>query len=212
MSAWAVGRSCLLGAGIASIWLVGCGVDATSESGGGGGYGYASSSGGSGTTSSSSGGTNRQPMLVDVDPNQTLSASPGDGVGVFTEYKTGGHWHVWWTCDTNMTALSCAFDVKVSVTTGSIASAAAQLGDRGDALTQADAQDIEATANTTTGTDGITFDTVVPTGTTPVITLTATINGTADPEFLFFVQKGEVNGGFPASRLTDPLMLEPSTP
>jgi hypothetical protein len=199
----------LLGVVVASAWLVGC-FDGTSDSSGGG-YGYASSSGGSSGTTSSSGG-NKQPMLVDVDPNQTLSANPGDGVGVFIEYKTGGHWRVWWTCDTNQTALSCDFDVKASVATGSIANPAGQLGDRSDAVTQADAQDVEATTNTTTTADGITFDTVVPSGTTPVITLTATINGTADPEFLFFVQKGEVNGGFPASRLTDPLMLEPSIP
>jgi hypothetical protein len=46
------------------------------------------------------------PLLVDVDPNQTLSAAPGQGAGVFIEYKTGGHWHVWWTCDTALTLTS----------------------------------------------------------------------------------------------------------
>jgi hypothetical protein len=152
-------------------------------------------------------------MLVDVDPDRTMTAAPGDGVGVFSEYQTGGHWHVWWTCDTNKTNLSCAFDVSVSVTTGTIANLAGQVG-RGDTVTQASPTGIEATTVTTTGVSGITFDTVPPSGggaTRPIITLDAKVGGYEDPSFLFFVQDGQVNGNFGGS-LTDPLMLEPSSP
>ena len=62
---------------------------------------------------------------------------------------------------------------------------------------------------TTTAVDGVTFDTVLPAGTTPVITLDAKLNGVEDPTYLFFVQNGQINGNY-TGQLTDPLMLEPS--
>lgn len=212
MSAWAVARGCMLGV-LASAWvLAGC----TMEDGGGssgGGVGYASSSGGSSGSSSgstsSSGGTTH-PMLVDVDPNQTMSVNPGDGVGVFTEYQSGGHWHVYWTCDTNKTALSCAFDVTVSVSAGTIANVVGQGSVSGRAVSQ-NPTHIEATSTTTTGLDGITFDTDESAGATPIITLDAKMDGAEDPTFLFFVQDGQINGNY-GGQLTDPLMLEPKTP
>jgi hypothetical protein len=145
-------------------------------------------------------------MLVDVDPNRTMSATPGDGVGVFTQYQTGGHWYVWWTCDTSKTGLSCDFDVSVTVSTGTIANVVGQ-----DATIAAFSQEIEVRSTTTTAVAGVTFDTVVPSGTTPIITLDAKLGGVSDPAYLFFVQDGSVNGGY-SGMLTDPLMLEPSTP
>jgi hypothetical protein len=146
-------------------------------------------------------------QLADVDSNQTLQAQPGQGVGVFTEYKTGGHWHVWWTCDTNVTGLTCHFQVDVSVASGSVSNAGNQLTDPGDQITQPSSNEVSATTVTTTATDGITFDT------TPgaIITLDAKIDGSDNGAFLFFVQEGQVNGGYQGV-LDDPLMLEPSTP
>src|SRR3974377_2212599 len=78
-----------------------------------------SGGGGGGGTSGGNGAPSPQPMLVDVDTNPTLNAAPGPGVGVFTEYAAGGHWHVWWSCDTSVTGFGCSFDVNVS-TAGSI--------------------------------------------------------------------------------------------
>jgi hypothetical protein len=147
-------------------------------------------------------------MLVDVDPNQTMSVNAGSGVGVFTEYASGGHWHVYWTCDTNMTNLSCAFDVIVTVSAGTIENLQTQLSS--DTLQQS-ATHVEVTTSTTTGVDGITFDTVVPQGTKPIITLDAKMDGVDSSKFLFFVQDGQINGNYTGS-LTDPLMLEPSQP
>jgi hypothetical protein len=150
-------------------------------------------------------------MLVDVDPNRTMTADPGNGVGVFTQYQTGGHWNVWWTCDTTLTNESCDFDVTVSVTTGSIANAAGQSLASTDSLSTTGSQQLEVLTNTTTGVQGVTFDTVVPAGTTPVITLDAKLEGQDDPSYLFFVQNGAINGNY-TGQLTDPLMLEPSVP
>jgi hypothetical protein len=210
MGAWSVVGS--LGASVAMAALItGCIID--SSQGSGSGYAGSSSGGGSGTPSgSSSGGGAVQPMLVDVDPNQTMNATPGDGVGVFVQYKTGGHWYVWWTCDTNKTGESCQFDNVVSVSKGTITNVAGGTpGLPSAGVAQNAPGRIEAQSNTTTGIDGVTFDTPVTAGEMPVITLDAKVNGTENPGWLFFVQGGQINGGT-KDTLTDPLMFEPSTP
>jgi hypothetical protein len=208
MMAWAGARAVVVGAFVGSL-LLACSVETQTEGGGSSGsfgYGGSSSSGGSATTTN----TNTQPMLVVVDPNQTMSANAGDGVGVFTQYQTGGHWNVWWTCDTNKTSEPCAFDITVTVSSGTIANAAGQGAVTGRALA-ASSQSLEATTTTTTGIDGVTFDTVVPAGSTPIITLDAKLSGVEDGSYLFFVQDGAINGNYSGS-LTDPLMLEPLSP
>ncbi len=158
---------------------------------------------GSGTGTGGSTGGAVAPMLVDVDTNQTMSASPGDGVGVFVEYKAGGNWHVWWTCDTNKSSQSCNFVVKLS------ASAPLQnLQTSGSA--QASSADPGVTTFTTvTGAaiDGATFATAAG----DVLTLDASVDGLADGSFVFFVQEGKVNGGF-TGKLTNPLKLEGKLP
>jgi hypothetical protein len=150
------------------------------------------------------GGPSLQPLLVDVDPNQTLTAAPGEGAGVFIEYKTGGHWHVWWTCDTNKTQLSCAYDVTVTVASGSISNGTSDA--TSTAITAAPSS-LEATSTTTTSLDGVRFDTAPG----AMITVDAAIGGLRDGSFLFFVQNGQINGGY-TGKLTDPLKLEPSSP
>jgi hypothetical protein len=210
MQAWTLARGVALAVGVASAALLGCGPN---DNGGYGGYSYSGGgSSGRSSTATDDGGTSTQPMIVVVDPNRTMNASPGQGVGVFTQYQTGGHWNIWWTCDTTKTGLSCPFDVTVSANSGTIANAAGQSLQRTDSLDQASADQIEVTTTTTTAVQGVTFDTVLADSTaTPIITVTAELNGVADPSYFFFVQDGEINGGFQGN-LTDPLMFEPSSP
>ncbi len=180
----------LVGAGV----LVGCVADSTSSSSGAAGAGPYGSS----TVSAA------QPLLVDVDTDATLVTTPGNGIGVYVEYQSGGHWRVSWTCDTVLTNLSCNFVVDASVITGSISNPTSEGLEGGDSVTQASARQIEAVTTTTTGDDAILFDT------TPgaVITLTVSLNA---PVSFFFVQDNQVNGGYTGT-LTNPLMLQPSTP
>jgi hypothetical protein len=210
MTASAFARSLGVAVALASSVLVGCFGE---DSGGGGssGGGYYGGSGGGTTSSSGSSSASSQPMLVVVDANQTMSASPGQGVGVFTQYQTGGHWNVWWSCDTSVTSESCNFDVTVSVSTGAIANAAGQTLGSSDSLSVSGTQQLEVQTLTTTGIQGVTFDTSVPSGTTPIITLDAKLDGVDDGQYLFFVQDGKINGSFQVT-LTDPLMLEPNVP
>lgn len=202
MAVWDL-RPIAAGVAAASLLLAGCTVDASNGSSGGSGTGWGTAGRASGGSSS---GASPQPMLVDVDTNRTMSARPGLGVGVFTEYAAGGQWHVWWTCDTNITGFGCSFDVSVS-TDGGITNLAGQGLESNDQITQTSPNSIRLLTQTSTGMDGATFETAPG----AVITLDAKMNSQDDGALLFFVQNGAVNGNYTGT-LTDPLMLEPTTP
>jgi hypothetical protein len=176
------------------------------SSGSSGGVAYSSGSG----SSSSGGASSGQPLLVVVDTGQTLTASPGQGVGVFTEYQAGGHWRVWWTCDTGVTNLPCSFRIDITPGTGmagSFANVDLPASTDPATLLSPSSSAITVTSTTKMDLDSVTFDTAP--GAT--ITLDAQINGAENGALLFFVQDGKVNGDYQGT-ISDPLMLEPSSP
>lgn len=146
------------------------------------------------------------PMLVEIDTDQTMTADPGQGVGVFVEYATGGKWYVWWTCDTAKTGQRCDFAVSISAKTGNISNAdASQL--QGGLMTTPTPSSLEASVTTSNEVHGVKFDT----NPGAVISLKASLGGVADGSFLFFVQDGKVNGGY-TGKLSNPLQLQGKTP
>ncbi len=146
------------------------------------------------------------PLLVEVDTDQTMTADPGQGVGVFVEYGAGGKWHVWWTCDTTRTNKVCDVDVTITSGNGPIANLDAAALTGGYVATPEPAR-LEASVRTTTEVHGVTFDTLPG----AIITLEASVSGLRDGSFLFFVQDGKVRGGFQGV-LTNPLQLQGKTP
>jgi hypothetical protein len=56
-----------------------------------------------------------QVFAVDVDTGETLEGHPGQGYGVFVEYAAGGDWHLWTTCDSDVTGYACRWDLIASV-------------------------------------------------------------------------------------------------
>jgi hypothetical protein len=165
---------------------------------------------GGSTSSSGGGGQSGSPILVDVDNDKTMNAAPGDGVGVFIEYGTGGHWHVWWTCDTNVNtqgALTCDFTIRATVTDGTINVVKDGTPKGATQTTGTPVQELDSVTTTGAEVDGVYFDTKPG----AVITLDAQIGGQRDGRYFFFVQKGQVNGGYTGA-LTDPLMLEGAKP
>jgi len=150
--------------------------------------------------------TSTQPLTVVVDANQTMNAQGGQGVGVFVQYATGGHWHVFWACDTTLSGLPCDYQIKITGT--SIANAKSSQFEQTDALDSATTDQLVATTHVTTGIDSVDFD--AQPGADMKIDLT--MSGLRSGEFFFFVQNGQVNGNFPSDKLTDPLVFEPSTP
>jgi hypothetical protein len=209
MSFWTLGRVAL----VLSIpgFVAACVVDSTSPPT------TVSSGGGSAPTgpvaedagvSVGSGAPSEHPILAPVDTNQTMTAAPGQGVGVFSEYDSGGAWHIWWTCDSLLDTANppCQFDVKISVASGTIAIPATQGFQTSDKLITSATQ-IEGITLTTVDAPGVTFQT------TPgaTITLSATVGGQYDGRFIFFVESGRVDDGFTGT-VTDPINLVGSTP
>ncbi|MFO0677144.1 MAG: hypothetical protein U0169_11450 [Polyangiaceae bacterium] len=165
--------------------------------------GYGSSVGSSGNTQASS-----TPMLAEVDTGKTMSANPGEGAGVFVEYSAGGHWRIWWTCDTNKTLEVCKYSVKVSATDSGTVKNATFEGARGEGNTfDVSGTTVTAATTTTTAVDAIRFDTEPG----AIVRLETTLGGVADSSYIFFVQGGSVNGGF-ANKLTNPILLQGTTP
>ncbi len=150
-----------------------------------------------------------QPVTVVVDTNQTMGNTPGgEGLGIFVTYNAGGHWRVWWTCDTNISGLPCDFDVQMSgaaltnsapTFSGSSASS--------DSLDSSAPNVLVAQTHTTTSVDAVTFDAQPGAD----MTVDVTVSGLRDGRFFFFVQNGQVNGNF-QGKLSDPLIFEPATP
>jgi hypothetical protein len=145
-----------------------------------------------------------QPLLVDVDPNQTLETTPGSGLGVYVEYQTGGHWLVWWTCDSDQTGYACHYRIDASVTQGTLTNVAGQNLEPTDSVSQPNPQQVTAITATTSGADGVQFDA------TPGATLSVAVQVDADVYF-FFVQDKKVNGGYTGA-LTNPLLFQPTSP
>jgi hypothetical protein len=192
-----IGYGLACGALIAAGFLAGCVADASSNSS------PPSASGGTSGTSSS-GGQQTQPLVVDVDTNATLVTTPGNGVGVYVEYEAGGQWRISWTCDTNLTGLSCSYMVDVSVASGVISSPNSGYFGNGDSFFQSSQSQLEADATSTTGEQSISFQT------DPGAPITVTVRLNA-PVAFFFVQSNKVNGGYKGT-LTNPLIFQPTTP
>ncbi|HSY21857.1 MAG TPA: hypothetical protein VK841_07075 [Polyangiaceae bacterium] len=147
------------------------------------------------------------PMVVEVDPNGTLSATPGLGVGVFTQYVSGGHWLVWWTCDTEVTGQSCLFTVSVTPVQGTFSNVELTQDGTMSEVAGTGAPSFALTSSTSNGRNQVTFDTQPGAS----IELSTSVEPSPNENYLFFVQSQRVNGGYQGN-LTDPLILEPSSP
>jgi hypothetical protein len=138
---------------------------------------------------------------VKIDTDQTLTADPGMGTGVFVEYSAGGHWRIWTTCDTSKTGEVCPFDITASTVDGSHITNVQNEG--GGSVRVSTATDVELVTQTSTSVDAVTFD-AAPGATVEV---GYQLEGVGfDPHFFFWVGGGVLHQGAP----TDPLDLIPS--
>lgn len=150
-----------------------------------------------------------QPLTVSVDTNQTMTnVTGGSGVGLFVQYTAGGHWRIRWTCDTAVSGLSCDFAVKLDGTSIANAKSAFDSSESGDTLATPSPDGLVVSTHTTKGVDELDFDAAPGAD----LKVDLAVSGLRDGSFFFFVQNGQVDGNFPASKLTDPLVFEPSTP
>jgi hypothetical protein len=195
--------------GIAAVvtGIAGCygGTPTSSSSGGSGEYvgGYATEDAGPAAT---------PVMLAFVDTGRTLTVTPGQGVGVFVTYQAGGTWLIQWTCDTTITNESCDFAINVGVAVGppSLALLPNTVGSGETVqLVAADPTEpaIQIMATTSAQQEQVSF-TTSPGAT---INVGVQLGGLPSSQYFFFVQNGQVNGGYTGS-LSDPLEFQPTSP
>lgn len=145
------------------------------------------------------------PKQVAITPDKTLQSVPGDGVGLFVEYAAGGHWHVWTTCDTHKSQLSCDFEAFAIPEKGAqiskVKADTVQDGDFAELLTDGSAH---LSARTSTELDGMTFDA------TPgaVVELEVYFDGMPEPRVVYWYGNETLHTGAP----TDPVDFLPDSP
>lgn len=141
------------------------------------------------------------PLQVSIDPGETITTAPGEGVGMFVEYSeddSGGHWHVFTACDTNSSGRPCDFDAWVAPIDGSeISNVKGSELDGKDVIDLFSDGSVHLFARTTTALDGLTFDT--PPG--AQIELYMLLDGVQQPRFVYWVGGGVLHTGAP----TDPV-------
>lgn len=145
-----------------------------------------------------------EPMLVTIDSDVALDATPGDGVGVFVEYYAGGTYRIWTTCDTSFSGNACAFDIFTSVDSSSAIVATTE-----ENLEGADT----ITVNPGQGTVDLRFDTgsdydsaVIDVTPGAVLRVEVFLDGVSDSRFTYWFGNGVLHEGAP----TNPLDFTPS--
>jgi hypothetical protein len=173
---------------------------------------------GSDNASSAVGGTPEGPvgspsarhgvMLVRVETGKTLRATPGEGVGVFVQYESGGHWTVWWTCDSRQSSRTCNYEVDATARSGKITNVA---GYDGTTLappggSRSDTPAFPIKGSVTNDIQGVTFDTAPG----EIIQVKATLDGSSDGSLFYFVDGDKVKDGY-HGQLSDPLDFQPTS-
>jgi hypothetical protein len=144
------------------------------------------------------------PQKVAIDTGATLSSKGGDGVGVFVQYASGGHWTLTTACDTNTSGQPCGFDLFVAGIDAStiLSNPTGTTLEAGDVIEVLPDGSIHLQTVTSTGLDGITLDTTA--GAT--LDLVMYLDGLPQPQFIYWIGDKVLHTGAP----TDPINLAPS--
>ena len=146
------------------------------------------------------------PRTVVIDPDKALQQDAGEGAGVFVEYATGGHWHVWTSCDTNRSKAICNFTAFLTVDSGGqISNVQEENLETDDRATLDTAESsVELNVHTSAEFDGVTFDA------TPgaKVQLEVYLDNDPDPRLVYWVGAQVLHQGAP----TDPINFEPAAP
>ncbi|HZF49629.1 MAG TPA: hypothetical protein VE093_13315 [Polyangiaceae bacterium] len=153
--------------------------------------------------------TNQPPakeiMMFPIDTDKILDSPPGEGVGLFVEYATGGTWRLWTTCDTNYSNVGCKFDVAASVDAASKIDVVEGSDLEGyDEVNALDDGSVTFHAETASDIDVMTLFT------TPgsVLRVELLVDGSDAGRFIYWVGEGILHKGAP----TNPIDLQPTTP
>ena len=145
---------------------------------------------------------------VNVDTGATLAADaePGKTNGVFVEYATGGAWHVFMTCDSDVSGYACGWDVIASVDPTETLTVTDQTElEADDKVLRVDKGAVRLYFQTDSDTDGVRL--TAPPGSP--LSLDLIWNGPVDPaSTVQWVSGGTVHTGVPSN----PVDFTPKTP
>jgi hypothetical protein len=148
-----------------------------------------------------------QPVYVTIDADATLDlgegSGPGDGVGFFVEYSTGGGWRMWASCDTNISDVACAFRAHVVGDADIWDVTPVGLGG-GDSVELVAANELWFYADTSTEIDAVEFGSTAGAN----LWLELWLDGEIDPQFIYWTGDGLIHQGAPDS----PVVFQPSAP
>ncbi len=142
------------------------------------------------------------PMKIDTDA--TLNAAPGEGVGVMVEYMSGGEWNIRTTCDTNVSAAVCTFDLTASLKAGTFELVESDGVEGADTLKVVEATQAVLHAETASDTDGMRIKAAPG----AILRLEVMLDGKPEARFVYWMSGGVVNEGAPMN----PVEFEPSLP
>ncbi len=140
-----------------------------------------------------------------IDADQELAdVLPGEGVGVFVEYQSGGGWRVFTSCDTQVTGYVCEWDLIIQGLEGAVFDEV-QAQDLGEEdFLNISSDELELLTLTSYNLDGISFSARAG----APIRLDAFLDGESAERYVYWVGGGGVHNGAP----TNPLDLRPNVP
>ncbi len=146
-----------------------------------------------------------QVIVAEIDTGATLSQQPGVGAGAFVEYLGDGDWHVFTTCDTEISRYDCRWDIVATVAEGVyIDSVRGEELEIDDDVFSSEGYDAQFVGYTALDYDHMYFHT--DPGET--VRFEAYLDDIRDPRFIYWIGKGAIHDGAPSN----PVDLTPSTP
>lgn len=132
---------------------------------------------------------------VAIQPDQTLNAPPGEGVGIFVEYRADGKWHISTTCDTFYSKAVCSFDMFVSMDPALLRTYATDQVEGYDEVKDLGDGQIEFIADTDSDTDGL----VIEGEPGALLQLEVYLDGSSAEKFVYWVSDDVMHPGAPSN-------------
>lgn len=143
------------------------------------------------------------PVYETIDADQIMETQLGEGVGLFVEYRSGGTWRVWTSCDTVYTGYSCVLDTYM-LAGSSISNVSSEGLESYDYVDQPYPDELIFYAETGADSDAIEFDTDPGVS----LELELVLDDYVDPTFIYWVGDGRIHEGASSS----PVIFEPDSP
>lgn len=127
------------------------------------------------------------PAQESVDTGAVILVDPGQGAGLFVEYRGDGEWDVFTSCDTDITDRPCQFDVIISAAPGvSISAPTLHDAEPVDSLELRSDGSFRMATGTATKLGGVNFSTDPG----AAIQIDMLLDGEAQPDFVRWISGG----------------------